>query len=133
MGNHSYHHLIDSRGSMKNVRNDLKLCQDLITDITGQPPVYYRPPGGRLRLDTLLIPPTIGLQTVSWSASASDYSCPSQEQALAMAGEMTKTIKNGDIILLHDSNPHVLTILDLLLPWLVERGFATNNVEALKQ
>ncbi len=42
-------------------------------------------------------------------------------------------LRGGDVILLHEQSPHILEILDLLLPVLAERGMKGLTLDQLAE
>jgi len=114
LGNHTYSHFLNAEPGLMAYRRDLRRCQDVIQERSGQTPLFFRPPGGRLTAASILAPLTIGLQMMRWSIGCADYACQSAEQARSLAETLLAGIGNGDIILLHDLTEHSLTILDHL-------------------
>jgi peptidoglycan-N-acetylglucosamine deacetylase len=102
---------------------DCARCQRCIEDAAGVRPTLFRPPGGRLTPATLLVPRMLGLRSVIWSVQVQDWAFRQLEEAREGAAELLERIVPGDIVLLHDINPHVITLLDVLLPALRSRGY----------
>lgn len=123
LGNHTYEHAIESPPSLLAYRDDLRRCQDLLSELGGKPPHYFRPPGGHLSFTSLLAPLPLGLQTVTWRSGGGDWNCRNSEDAARVGARLKHEIRPGHVVLLHDLTAHNLTILDLLLPWLREAGF----------
>ncbi len=129
IGNHSYlHRRSDVEGSTFNLHfadyyRDLRRCQNVVEDHTGSRPRFFRPPGGRLTLRTLTVPTCLGLRSVFWSREVGDWRFRSAPEGTAGGEELLRNSEPGDIVLLHDDNPCVLDLLDVLLPGLKARGF----------
>ena len=127
VGNHSYlHEDRYVRAGARRVKfeeyyQDIKRCQNVIQRYTGQQPLLFRPPGGRLTPVTLLVSKVLGLRCVTWSKEAGDWRFRSAREARLGAIALADAINPRDILLLHDDNPYVLDLLDCLLPKLVER------------
>jgi peptidoglycan/xylan/chitin deacetylase (PgdA/CDA1 family) len=102
---------------------DARRCQEVVARQTGRRPRLFRPPGGRLTPVTLLAPRLLGLRCVTWSAEVKDWAFRSAAEARAGAQQLLAAVAPGDIVLLHDNNPSVLDLLDVLLPGLTARGF----------
>ena len=60
---------------------------------------------------------------MTWSVDFDDWRCRTPEAATATATAIIDNVSAGDIVLLHDDNQWVLTILDRILPALVSRQF----------
>ena len=128
LGNHSYTHADTYFEPHKPpplgpFRADVARCQAMLEPMIGQGPRLYRPPGGRLTMSTVLTAQLLGLQCIVWSREVSDWSFRRDDQARAGASQLVREIQSGDIVLLHDDNPCLLTLLDVLLPGLAARGF----------
>lgn len=129
LGNHTYLHRPSYvLGSVLNLGfagyyRDLRRCQRVVEEHTGSVPELFRPPGGRLSLRNLAVPPCLGLRCVLWSQDAGDWRFRSPSEGAVGGGELLRKVGPGDIILLHDDNPSVLDLLDVLLPGLQARGY----------
>jgi len=129
LGNHSYlHHANYMLTGTPQPRfglyyRDLQRCQEVVEHHTGDKPRLFRPPGGRLTPVTLLVPKLLGLRCVTWSVDVGDWRFRSEAEAGAGGQELLRLITPGDIVLLHDDNPSVLDLLDILLPGLQGRRY----------
>lgn len=129
IGNHSYlHRLSDVLPSRPRPRlvtyyADARRCQAAVAQQTQMAPTLFRPPGGRVTWTTLAVPRVLGMRCVKWSQDVEDWRFSSSSDGRAGALELLRTIAAGDIVLLHDNNPIVLDLLDLLLPGLCERQY----------
>ena len=65
----------------------------------------------------------MGLRTVTWSLEVNDWRCRTVEDAFQCGEDLTRKLSPRSIFLLHDDNPYVLTILDVVLPVMKSRGF----------
>ncbi len=122
LGNHTYEHPRGGKQSWRAHVNDVVKCQELVERLTGWPPVWFRPPLGRTTVGSLLAPKWLGLRTMYWSVDCSDWQLRDEADAHAAGAELAARVGPGDIVLLHDDNPCVLTVLDHLLPALAARG-----------
>lgn len=102
---------------------DLRRCQAVVQGLTGIKPDLFRPPGGRLSLRNLAVPRCLGLRCVVWSQEVGDWRFRSASEGAAGGQELLRRAGPRDIILLHDDNPSVLHLLDVLLPGLQARGY----------
>jgi peptidoglycan-N-acetylglucosamine deacetylase len=119
IGNHTHEHR--ARYSFGEYKRDLIQSQELIASLTGTKPTFFRPPAGRLAPACLWTARQLGLRTVLWSVDTSDWSLKCQRDAEKRGDEVAQRIRPRDIVLLHDDNKHVLTVLDKLLPQLCAR------------
>jgi peptidoglycan/xylan/chitin deacetylase (PgdA/CDA1 family) len=123
LGNHSYHHDLDREPRPWSYWNDVRRCQDTIFELAGYRSTLYRPPLGRISLSGLLLPSVLRLRTLFWSLGCGDWRLRDDKDAVAYAKKLAAAAQPGDIILLHDDNPCVGTVLDTLLPELTRRDF----------
>jgi peptidoglycan/xylan/chitin deacetylase (PgdA/CDA1 family) len=129
VGNHSHLHrdryvLSDGpHATIAEYYRDCARCQLAIEERLGARPRWFRPPGGRLTVTTLLVPRLLGLRCITWSQDVEDWRFRELTDARAGADALVRAIRPGDIVLLHDNNPRVLDLLDVLLPALQARGF----------
>jgi peptidoglycan/xylan/chitin deacetylase (PgdA/CDA1 family) len=129
VGNHSHLHRRryyepgEPRVAMLDYYRDCVRCQSVISGAVGPGSNLFRPPGGYVSPTTLLVPKLLGLRCVLWSRYVKDWTFCSPGEARAGAEELLRAIAPRDIVLLHDWNPHILDLLDVLLPGLRDRGF----------
>jgi peptidoglycan/xylan/chitin deacetylase (PgdA/CDA1 family) len=127
LGNHSYTHsptyfAPNRPPPLGPFRADVARCQSLIDPVMRDGPRLFRPPGGRLTISTMLTAQLLGLQCIVWSREVSDWRFRSDDQGRAGGAQLVREIQPADIVLLHDDNPSVLPLLDVLLPELASRG-----------
>jgi peptidoglycan/xylan/chitin deacetylase (PgdA/CDA1 family) len=123
IGNHTYIHSNKRQPWFFAYLFDLLRCQAEIEKHAGNHPKFFRPAGGRISFTSLLIPRILGMRTINWSLEANDWRCRTTHQAQQAADRLIRRLTYGDIVLLHDDNPHVLEILDILLPIMRSREY----------
>jgi peptidoglycan/xylan/chitin deacetylase (PgdA/CDA1 family) len=116
IGNHTYIHSNERQPWFLPYLLDLLRCQAEIEKHTGIRPKFFRPAGGQISPTSLLVPHILGMRTVSWSLETDDWQCRTAREAEETAERLICRLRYGDIVILHDDNPHVLKILDILLP-----------------
>ena len=132
IGNHSFAHPLDAPPTVSSAVEDLRRCQSVIEAQIGAPPKLFRPPFGAIRLRNVLAARALKLKTVLWSVDSHDWEITSARQADERGRLLAATVVPGDIVLLHEHNEHVLTVLDHLLPSLRARGIdVSRGVELL--
>ena len=126
--NHSYahrHHF--SIMGLSQLRNEIGRAQDVINQVTGRCPIYFRAPAG---LRSPLLDPVLqglSLELVSWTRRGFDTVATDPKKVLK---KLEKNLSAGDILLLHDGNtasspngkPVVLDVLPKLLATIRTRG-----------
>jgi peptidoglycan-N-acetylglucosamine deacetylase len=135
--NHSQQHAhAFSTFGIARLRNDIETAQKAISDTVGVTPTLFRAPAG-LRsplLEPVLEP--LGLRLVSWTRRGFDTVEKNPEKVFL---RLTKNLRSGDILLLHDGNPgyvggrhrsvpgksHIETLLEPLLNTFNERQLSS--------
>jgi len=138
IGIHNYEHLpswILAPWSVK--RKQLDRSADVIEMLTGLRPVYYRPPWGTLSLWDILLKKNYKL--VFWSEFAYDWL--SEVGKTTLSKRMMKCVKEGAIVLLHDSGttygadsdaPHyMIQSLDSVLSEVTRQGMHGVRVDEM--
>lgn len=125
--NHTYHHYNSfSLRSPNILRHEIDRAQEVLTDLSGRRPRYFRAPAGVRSplLESLLHPR--GLLLTSWTHRGFDTLERRPERVVR---RLTHHLRPGDILLLHDGNaardrrgrPVVLEALPQILDILAER------------
>lgn len=131
IANHSYEHPNDRVPGFLYFRKDIIKCQNLVKDICGKEPRFYRPPGGLISPKTLLAAKSVGLRSVLWSNAGGEWAERMTAEHSIIAKRLLETLSPRDIVLLHDNNPKVPKILDIILPFLTKQFDLFNAVEKL--
>ena len=99
---HGYEHSAHVRRGPLWVNRDMVAARDLIADLTGTEPVWFRPPYGILTASTLRSARRAGLAPVLWTTWGRDW----RARATAATGErdVEATMVPGATVLLHDSD-----------------------------
>ena len=112
IGNHTYTHVQLDTLNVNMARSEIIKTNEKITEVTGKCPKYIRPPFGAYS-DKLLS--EINMMPILWSIDPEDWAT---KDICAVVNKVTKNVKCGDIILLHDiydtSVEAALEIIDIL-------------------
>lgn len=127
IGNHSYAHYNDRVPGYSEYRGDILKCQEVIRNITGVEPRYFRPPRGIISLPSLLAPRSIGLRNIFWSLEGGEWGKNRQAGIDFIIQSIVCSAKNRDILLLHDDHSSVTDILNGILPALREKNIDLNG------
>lgn len=123
VANHTYSHPHDRRLSLLQYRSELVRAQHVLQTHTGERVRLFRPPCGKFNLGTFLLAKSLRLQVVLWSNGGGEWSHRQEEDAESIARGLMETIRAGQIILLHDNNAKVPSVLTEILPSLCEQGY----------
>jgi peptidoglycan/xylan/chitin deacetylase (PgdA/CDA1 family) len=84
------------------LRADLDRCAELVAQLGGRPAERYRPPFGVFTPAGLLEARRRGWTPLLWSAWGRDWRARATAQSIA--AESTRTVRAGDVVLLHDAD-----------------------------
>jgi len=99
VGNHTFTHPVLTFKSATEVRKELSSCHAALQDAIGEHSNLFRPPFGGRRPAVLRIARELGLKPVMWNVTGYDWSAP---PAVVIVQKVTKQIRGGNVILLHD-------------------------------
>jgi peptidoglycan/xylan/chitin deacetylase (PgdA/CDA1 family) len=99
IGNHTFSHPLLIFKSISEIRGELLRCQSVLHDAIGKHSNLFRPPFGGRRPAVLRIARSLGLQPVMWNVTGYDWNAP---PAATIEKKVTKQIRGGNVILLHD-------------------------------
>jgi peptidoglycan/xylan/chitin deacetylase (PgdA/CDA1 family) len=101
VGNHTFTHPLLLFKSDAEIRQELADCRSVLQDTIGEHSNLFRPPYGGRRPAVLRIVREMGLLPVMWNVTGYDWNAP---QAEAIERKVTRRIRGGDVILLHDGS-----------------------------
>lgn len=107
------------------VREELSTSMDKITKITSKEVKLFRPPYGSYNNTLINVADSLGLKTIQWDTDSLDWKGIS---ATEIASRVTRNVKNGSIILMHNNSDNILQALRLVLGHLKEKGFEVCNI-----
>jgi peptidoglycan/xylan/chitin deacetylase (PgdA/CDA1 family) len=89
IGNHSWSHLNLALSSARRIGEELSRTNQILAQIAGALPRYFRPPYGARRPEVLRAARRLGMIPVLWNAMTSDWKNPSAD---AIASQLTHKI-----------------------------------------
>jgi peptidoglycan/xylan/chitin deacetylase (PgdA/CDA1 family) len=107
IGNHTWNHPKLSAASDARVLEELTRTNDILSQITGKPVRFFRPPFGARRPYVLKLARQLNLIPVTWNAMTSDWSEPSADKiATSLMNKIDRNQRRGyaSNIVLHDGN-----------------------------
>lgn len=129
IGNHSYTHSnMFPLFSPTKIAAEISKTQKTIKSITNKDNIYFRPPFGVTNPLLQKALSKFNLVTVGWSIRSLDSK---NEASAIVVRRITKKIKSGDIILLHDTSSNILAILEELLQFLKDKNLKPVTVNEL--
>lgn len=120
INNHSKTHDFMDKMAPETIRAEIRYCTDRIVEITGVAPRFFRPPYiavNQALYDNVDLTFICGVGCEDWVPEVT---------AQQRIDRLLSTVKDGDIILLHDmpGNKNTVEALRTVIPAWKERGFA---------
>lgn len=129
IGNHSYSHSKNfGFFSTEKVAAELMRSNTVLKEITGKELKMFRPPFGVTNPNIKKALRKTGHKSIGWSKRSLDTTNLSEEKIL---GRITKNLKKGDIVLLHDSSTKAIAVLEQLLLFLQSHELQSVSVDRL--
>jgi peptidoglycan/xylan/chitin deacetylase (PgdA/CDA1 family) len=123
IGNHTYSH---SKGfplfPLAKMKADMARCRELIDEIAPCP--LFRPPFGVTNPVLRSALKNSDYQVIGWSIRSLDTTIRNREKVIE---RVTKRIKPGSIILFHDTQAHTPVILERVIHFALENGYAFSS------
>jgi len=131
IGNHTYTHPQMSKLSYEAQMDEITHTNNIINDIIGLTPHYFRPPYGDYNSDTLNVLSKLGMERVMWNVDPRDWSGVPAESIL---DNVLANTKSGSIVLMHDgvaNSGETAKALPDIIDGLRSRGFALVKLSEL--
>jgi peptidoglycan/xylan/chitin deacetylase (PgdA/CDA1 family) len=120
LANHSYSHPYMDKIGLAAAVSQLKRTQDVIFEVAGVTPIFFRPPYGEFNLTIVKAASSLGLRTVLWSVDPADWATPGEQR---IRRRVLHQLTNGAVILLHVTHSQTADILPQLIEDLKAEGF----------
>lgn len=116
--NHSLTHPHFNSLSEKEIIKELDSTSDLIENLIGKRPRFFRPPFGEYNNRVIAISNQAGYQVVQWSIDSHDWMEPGVDY---IVNRVMKNAGSGDIILMHNNAPDTPEALKAIIKKLKEK------------
>jgi len=120
VGNHTYHHVKLTAVPIGTAAAEIKACGNVLRDITGRAPSWFRPPGGRTDTDVLVAARALGYRMVLWDVFPADSRSPGRS---TIRTRVLDEASPGSIVLMHDGIQQTLDVLPGIMAALKARGY----------
>lgn len=125
IGNHTYHHVQLSRISKEKARREIEKTGNEIYEITGNYPLYVRPPFGEwpknLERELSVIPVLWDIDTLDWKCQDTDM----------VVNAVKENAKDGSIVLMHDGYASTVEAVFQIVDYFLEQGYEFVTVDRL--
>ncbi|MBK0348894.1 polysaccharide deacetylase family protein [Aerococcaceae bacterium zg-ZJ1578] len=102
IGNHTSNHPNLRELTYEEQYKEIATTSQIVEEITGEKPRWFRPPFGKFNMDTILICNELGMQLMTWSFGYDWMEEYQDGKALADVSLDNKYLRSGANILMHD-------------------------------
>ena len=131
IANHTYSHITFSRSNLSKLKGEIEMCEKEIFNRTECKTKLFRPPEGMMSQELQGIIKGMDYTVILWDLDTRDWNhTPPQK----ISNNVTKNIRSGDVILMHDFigyNSPTPEALELFIPILLDRGYKFVTVSEL--
>jgi peptidoglycan/xylan/chitin deacetylase (PgdA/CDA1 family) len=126
---HTFDHSTLTRLTDKQIEDELRKGQKVITNVTGKKYAYIRPPMGVYDDRVLKIAARNGYKLVLWNNAIYDYVFGIKAEH--QKASVLNTLKNGDIIIAHFGAYNTYAVLKEVIPEILKRGYEIVTISRL--
>ena len=127
LGNHSYNHKWLTKLDVEEFLLQIEKTQSIIYENINYKPIIFRPTYGSINNK---IKNNINLDIILWNVDTMDWKYKSVDKIVARA---TKNVKDGDIILMHDTYERTYKAVMKIVPILKAQGYQFVTISELKE
>ncbi len=128
IANHTYNHPNLKKISLAEAEKEIRKTDEIIFEITGSTPRLLRAPGGNVTAELKEL--FLDRRFVLWTVDSLDWKYRSTEHLISFF--KTASLKNGDIILMHDIRETTKDALREVIRIIKNRGFEIVTVSELE-
>lgn len=132
IGNHSWDHIVLKDKSYAEVKKQIEDVQTIVKEMTGETPVFFRPPHGAGGDVGRKVASENGLLYMTWSNGSLDWTLSGSESGKTdkIIHNVTGQLHSGSNILMHEL-PWTAEALDKLLTTLEGKGYGFVDPESI--
>ncbi len=125
IGNHTWAHKDMENLNIVDKRRAVKDTNKAVFDEAGFVVHSLRPPGGHKDWDVNRVARENGMAVVLWSQSGNVHEFDPTRVAQNVQKQIVngRELRDGDIILLHDTHPHMVDAVKIIVPQLIKEGY----------
>lgn len=127
VGNHSYTHPDMKRINAAQTREQLLKTNEVIEAATGKKSIWFAPPSGSYRDETVKLAAEFKMKTVMWTVDTIDWQKPTPDQLI---NRVISKIDNGFMVLMHPTDSTAKS-LDRLITLIEDKGLKIGTVSDL--
>lgn len=127
IGNHAYTHPDFKRISNQEIREELKMTNNIIEATVKRTPKWFAPPSGSYNNNAVQIAHELNMRTILWTLDTVDWKSPNPND---MANHIITESHAGAIILMHPTKS-TAEALDMMIEGVQKKGFKISTVSDL--
>ncbi|MEO2075059.1 MAG: polysaccharide deacetylase family protein [Bacillus sp. (in: firmicutes)] len=127
VGNHSYSHPDMKRLTAAQSREQITKTNSIIEAATGEKPVWFAPPSGSYRDETIRVADELNMLTVMWTVDTVDWQKPSPD---VLINRVMSKIDKGSMVLMHPTESTAKS-LDRLITLIEQKNLEIGTVSEL--
>jgi probable sporulation protein (polysaccharide deacetylase family) len=127
VGNHSYSHPDMKQLTAGRAREQIVKTNEIIEAATGEKCVWFAPPSGSYRDETIKVAGELKMMTVMWTVDTVDWKKPTPE---ALINRVMSKIDNGSMVLMHPTEATAKS-LDRLITQIKQKNLKIGTVSEL--
>jgi peptidoglycan/xylan/chitin deacetylase (PgdA/CDA1 family) len=129
LAHHSFAHTDPARTPARQLLIELDKTQEVFRTVAHNSSQLFRPPHGKLTLAKLLSLWRRGFTIVLWNRDSKDYARRTPEELSQWLKH--RPLAGGDIVLMHDTNPHTPRALAGIIESTRSRGLTFRRIDRL--
>jgi peptidoglycan/xylan/chitin deacetylase (PgdA/CDA1 family) len=131
LGNHTYVHPHMTRVSAARQKSELEHTQQILSELTGQTPRYFRPPFGEVNRSVAQLAAGVGLRTIQFDLASGDPDKTFNKRRLTRW--VLQQTRPGSIVVMHMNGNgwHTAEALPEIIRGLRAKGFVLSKVSEL--
>lgn len=123
IGNHTWDHVDLKKEPPEKVDNQINDVQTIVKELTGEAPVFFRPPNGSGSDYVREVVKKAGMVYMTWSNGSLDWDTKTADKPQEVIDNVLKQLHSGSNILMHEL-AWTAEALDKLLTELESRGYS---------
>lgn len=127
VGNHSYSHPDMKQLTAGRARDQIVKTNEIIEAATGEKCIWFAPPSGSYRDETVRVADELNMMTVMWTVDTVDWRKPTPD---ALIARVMSKIDNGAMVLMHPTESTAKS-LDRLITQIKQKNLKIGTVSEL--
>lgn len=124
IGSHTFDHADLSRMKPKKIKSEIRKTNQAVAKVIGCDTTALRPPYGNVNQK---MRKSVGVPMYYWSVDSEDWKSRNTKKII----KQCKSIRDGDIVLMHDLYPTTAAAVEKLIPSLVKKGIQLVTLDEL--